>query len=101
MTEEEKQAIDILMNEIADIVVGEYCTHCKICENDNTECYYIKAIDNVYNLIEQQQKEIEMLKKQQQDVKNRIEYYLVGNVSLDNFEIRNKELRKIEKMLEE
>lgn len=60
-----------------------------------------EMLTNLLHFINKQQKEIEMLKKQQQDVKNRIEYYLVGNVSLDNFEIRNKELRKIEKMLEE
>lgn len=62
MTEEEKKAIDILINEIADIVVGEYCTHCKICENEDTECYYTKTIDTVYNLINKQQKEIEQLR---------------------------------------
>lgn len=57
--------------------------------------------DIILNLIEKQQKEIEELKKKQQDVKDKIEYYLVGNVSLDNFDIRNKELRKLEKMLGE
>ena len=59
LSEEEKKAIEILINEIADIVVGEYCTHCKICENEDTECYYTKAIDTVYNLINKQQEEID------------------------------------------
>lgn len=62
MNEEEKKAIDILINEIADIVIGEYCAHCKICENEDTECYYIKAIDTIYKLVNKQQKEIEILK---------------------------------------
>ena len=63
MTDEEKKAIDILINEIADIVISEYCTHCKICENEDTECYYTKVIDIVYNLVQKQSKEIEELKK--------------------------------------
>lgn len=64
MSEEEKKAVDILINEIADIVISEYCTHCKICENEDTECYYIKTIDTVNNLIEKQQKEIKVYKKE-------------------------------------
>lgn len=63
MTDEEKKAIDILINEIADIVISEYCTHCKICENEDTECYYTKVIDIVYNLVQKQSKEIEELKE--------------------------------------
>lgn len=56
LSEEEKKALDILLNEVADIVIGEYCTHCKICENKDMECRYIKAIDTTYNLAKKQQK---------------------------------------------
>lgn len=63
LSDEEKKAIDILINEIADIVISEYCTHCKICENEDTECYYTKVIDIVYNLVQKQSKEIEELKE--------------------------------------
>ena len=73
MTDEEKKAIDILINEIADIVISEYCTHCKICENEDTECYYTKIIDIVYNLVQKQSKEIEELKTINQMQKYRIE----------------------------
>lgn len=59
MTEEE--AIDILSNEVADIVIGNYCTHCKICENEDMECRYIKAIDTILDLYNKKQKEIEQL----------------------------------------
>ena len=69
MTDEEKKAIDILINEIADIVISEYCTHCKICENEDTECYYTKVIDIVYNLVQKQSKEIEELKKYKEGYK--------------------------------
>ena len=65
MTEEENKAIDILINEIADIVVGEYCTHCKICGNENAECYYTKAIGTVCNIIIKQQKEIEEISREE------------------------------------
>ncbi len=60
MTEEE--AIDILTNEVADIVVGNYCTHCKICENEDMECRYIKAIDTIIDLYNTQKEEIKELK---------------------------------------
>ncbi len=70
MTEEENKAIDILINEIADIVVGEYCTHCKICGNENAECYYTKAIGTVCNIIIKQREEIE--RKNKLIEKNRI-----------------------------
>lgn len=60
-----------------------------------------EKLEIIKSHIEKQEKEIGILKKKKQDVKDRIEYYLVGNVSLDNFDTRNKELRKLEKMLEE
>lgn len=68
-SEEEEKAIDILTNEIADIVVGEYCTHCKICGNENRECYYSKAIGTVCSIIIRQQKEIGGLKQELSDLK--------------------------------
>ena len=64
---EEKEARNILVNEIADILVGEYCKRCKICENEDIECYYGKAIDTIDELITKQQKEIEELKNNELD----------------------------------
>jgi len=72
-------------------------------------CYDLSTITNeslsklgiVLNLIEKQSKEIEELKKKNQNVSDRIEYYLVGNMRLDDFDFRNEELRKLEKMLED
>lgn len=62
MNEEEKKAIDILQNCIADYVISAYCKECgdnKICNDRNEDCYFIQAIDDVLNLINKQQKEIE------------------------------------------
>ena len=59
MTEEE--ALDILVNSIADYVIGEYCEHCadfKICKE---ECYYQQAIDKVAEKIQKQDTEINKL----------------------------------------
>ena len=61
----DKEAIDILKNCIADYVIGEYCSKCgdfKICESKNEDCYFQQAIDKVLNLIENQKAEIEDLK---------------------------------------
>ena len=60
----EKQAIDILQNQIADYVIGNYCAKCgdfSICENKDEDCYYIQSIDTVLNLITNLQKENEEL----------------------------------------
>ena len=91
MSEEEKKAIENLKE-----VVDLYNDECLI-----TTDYDFKSIEILLNLIEKQEKEIEELKKKNQDVSDRIEYYLVGNMRLDVFEVRNRELRKLEKMLEE
>lgn len=65
MSEEEKEAIEILKNQIADYVIGDYCRDdClreDLCKED--DCPYEKAIDIVLNLIEKQQKEIEEVHK--------------------------------------
>ena len=69
--------------------------------NENAQYEIIrKNIEIKDAKIEQLQKEIDELKKRNQNVSDRIEYYLVGNIKLDNFDIRNKELRKLETMLE-
>lgn len=63
----EEQAIDILQNQIADYVIGNYCTKCGdfiICENKDEDCYYIQAIDTVLTLITKLQKENEEKDKQ-------------------------------------
>lgn len=88
MSEEEKKAIDILLNEVADIVVGEYCTHCKICDNEDMECYYIKAIDIVYKLVLKQQKEIEELKQNRDEYKE--EYIKLLNARYYNYISKDK-----------
>ena len=92
LSDEEKKAIDILINEIADVVVGEYCTHCKICENEDTECYYTKAIDTVYKLILKQQKEIEELKEKNEKIET-INYRVNKNL-LETAEELEKYKRK-------
>ena len=63
----EEQAIDILQNQIAVYVIGDYCTKCgdfSICANKNEDCYYIQAIETVLNLITKLQKENEKLKRE-------------------------------------
>lgn len=68
----EKQAIDILQNQIADYVIGNYCAKCgdfSICENKDEDCYYIQAIDTVLNLITKLQKENENLKREKEENK--------------------------------
>ncbi len=60
-----------------------------------------KELKLLLNLIEKQSKEIKELKEKNKDARERIEYYLVGNFALNDFDKRNKELRKIEKILEE
>lgn len=89
MTNEEKKAIEELK-----VLIGLEVFN-KLSYKEN------QPIKIVLNLIETQSKEIEELKKKNQNVSDRIEYYLVGNMKLDDFDIRNEELRKIEKMLED
>ena len=64
-------------------------------------CLTYEDIGIALNLIEKQSKEIKELKEKNKDARERIEYYLVGNFTLNDFDKRNKELRKIEKILEE
>ena len=66
----EKQAIDILQNQIADYVIGNYCAKCgdfSICENKDEDCYYIQAIDTVLNLV-----------NKQNNILNKVEKYAKG-----------------------
>lgn len=66
MNKEEKEAIDILQNCIADYVIGDYCEKCGdrlICEDRNEDCYFQQAIDIVLNLIQKQDKIIESYKE--------------------------------------
>ena len=66
MLSEEKQAIDILQNQIADYVIGNYCAKCgdfSICENKDEDCYYIQAIDTVIKLVDKQRKQLEAIKE--------------------------------------
>lgn len=66
MSEEEKEAIDILQNCIADYVIGDFCCG-KYCPNEDmckeNDCPYETAIDKVVALIEKQQKELEQEKE--------------------------------------
>ena len=68
---------------------------------DDTISNIEEKIKTLLNLIEKQSKEIKELKEKNKDARERIEYYLVGNFALNDFDKRNKELRKIEKILEE
>lgn len=78
LSEEEKKAIDILENVIADEVIGTYCTefavpkyNCNLCVDKNgkpDDCYYEKAIDIVLNLIEKQQVEINKEKEKNNNI---------------------------------
>ena len=103
MTEEEKKARDILVNEIADILIGEYCKQCKICDNENIECYYSKAIDTIDNLIKKQQKEIEEWQKAYIRENN---YWLkfrnkINKIANNNKDCSDNEVIKAVKELEE
>lgn len=89
MTEEEKKAIDILNNVVADEVVGTYCleiqktTNCaENCKDD--DCFIIKAIDTVTNLIDKQQKELENLKQENAKLKYDIKH---NYISIDLYSI--------------
>lgn len=96
MSEKEKKARDILVNEIADILVGEYCTHCKICENKDIECRYIKAIDIIDELIEKQQKEIEENQILIDDIKDHRIVYIDTPEFEEKFISKDKIKEKIE-----
>ena len=91
MSEEEKKAIEQFKE-----INLEDCSCEKCLYQEIEECHgcptMIKEI--LLNLIEKQQDKIE-------NVKNRLEYYLIGNFSLKDYAIRDKELRKLLKMLEE
>lgn len=67
MTEEE--AIDILQNTIADDILGTYCVevaspkyNCNLCvdsDGKDDDCYYLKAIDKVVEIVEKQKEKID------------------------------------------
>ncbi len=72
-------------------------------ENEKTEILGIsvgeerQVKDAIRNLLTAYEKE----KEKNKNARERIEYYLVENMRLNDFDERNKELRKIEKILEE
>ena len=55
---------------------------------------YIYSIETLLTAYERE-------KEKNKNARERIEYYLVENMRLNDFDERNKELRKIEKILEE
>ena len=61
----------------------------------------VEEVDNDYNAIETLLTAYEKEKEKNKNARERIEYYLVENMRLNDFDERNKELRKLEKMLEE
>ena len=84
-----EEARDILANCIDDYVIGEYCSSCddkESCKND--DCIFSQAIEVVLNHVTKQEKMIE-------SAKDRIEYYLMGNSTLNDFNAREKELEKL------
>lgn len=53
---------------------------------------YVEAMDFMLNHLKKQEKMIE-------SAKDRIEYYLIGNSTLNDFNVREKELEKLLKIL--
>lgn len=53
---------------------------------------YIKSIETVLNHLTKQEKMIE-------NAKDRIEYYLIGNSTLNDYSVRDKELERLLKIL--
>ena len=72
-------------------------------DNEKTEILGISVGEErqvreaIKNLLTAYEKE----KEKNKNARERIEYYLVENMRLNDFDERNKELRKLEKMLEE
>ena len=93
MNKEEKEAIDILENQIADYVIGDFCVG-KYCPQEDTckndDCPFEKAIDIVVNLINKQQKEIEELKNDKSFLLDDLE----GCIAKDKIREKIKELEK-------
>lgn len=82
MTDKEKNEID--------------CVQARVYGNENLEkiTIYMEEIKTILNLIEKQEERIN-------DVSDRLEYYLIGNFSLNDYQIRDKELTKLLKLLKE
>lgn len=62
------EAIDILKNEIADYVIGDYCATnlCPIrekCLKENRECIYNQSIDRIIKLINRKNIRIDELRR--------------------------------------
>lgn len=64
-------------------------------EKEKETSHYIQSQLDIANakLVEEKEKN--------KNARERIEYYLVENMRLNDFDERNKELRKLEKILEE
>lgn len=75
----------------------------KILDKFTTEHKFlnIKHSDGLEEAIETLLTAYEKEKEKNKNAREIIEYYLVGNFTLNDFDKRNKELRKIEKILEE
>ena len=65
---------------------------------DGRELY---IIENVFHKIDKLQKELDKKDKIINNAKDTIEYYLLGNMSLDDFNKREKELDKLKQTLED
>ena len=75
---------------------------CKECVFDNdTKCIKENGEDCQEIAIETLLTAYEKEKEKNKNARERIEYYLIGNFALNNYGERNKELRKLEKVLEE
>ena len=106
MSEEEKEAIDILQNSIADYVIGEYCERCGdrlICNDRNEDCYFQQAIDKVVNLIDKLLEKNEALKEKLKSKEKQIKLMQEMNlpdeieknyISKDKIRTKIKELDK-------
>lgn len=65
--------------------------------NEIDKMIVIEMVELVETLLTAYEKE----KEKNKNARERIEYYLVENFALNDFDERNKELRKIEEILEE
>ena len=95
MNKEEKEAIDILENCIADYVIGDFCCG-KYCPDEDMckekDCPYETAIEIVVNLIKKQEKEIKNLKD---DISNMYDEKVVRNILEDECGLSKYEIDEI------
>ena len=76
--------------------IEELITHTNIIIEEGLD-----SEDDIQSMLKKWKTAYEKEKEKNKNARERIEYYLVENMRLNDFDERNKELRKLEKMLEE